>query len=254
MLTIERCRCLLVAVCAVAFSVAVPGAAGAERGEIFVLGTLYSRHNSVPAYDLDVLRRVVVAIDPDLAIVDCTPTEVRTRQVHASKIEYPRVIFPLAAELGYGLHAAEPDEPLFTQIVVPLADARQAFASAHADAAGALSALDTATFAALRWYWRSPSEVHDPTTAAALHGHKALDTAFHGEVQSRADQQWHEHWVAQIAAAAAGQRGRRLLAVVGIDNRAGIDTALREDARLRDFVVIDMPAWLREHGFGASAR
>ena len=142
----------------------------APSTQVFVLGSLYSRHQDIAAYDLGALRRVVLAIDPDVLVVDCTPTEVREQKVHPSKIEYPQVIFPLVQQHGYRVYAAEPDEPLFTQIVQPLAQARSAFAKAKPEQARILDEYDEATWSALALYWQSPADAHDETTGACPRG------------------------------------------------------------------------------------
>jgi len=210
--------------------------------QIFVLGTLYSRHQSIQAYDLGALRRTVLAIAPDVVVVDCTPTEVREQKVHASKVEYPQVIFPLVQQYGYRVYAAEPDEPLFTQIVQPLAQARSAFARARPEQARILEDYDKATWAALAQYWQSPADAHDETTALALAGRKALDTRMYGELQLQGNTRWIEHWVRIVRQAAAENPGKKILAVAGIDNREEIERKLRRDPAL---AVVDMAQWLR---------
>ncbi len=214
----------------------------AAATQIFVLGSLYSRHQSIPAYDLGALRRTVSAIDPDVVVVDCTPSEIREQKVHASKVEYPQVIFPLVQQHGYRVYAAEPDEPLFTQIVQPLAQARSAFAKARPEHARILDDYEEATWAALALYWRSPAEAHDETTALALAGRKALDTRIYGELQAQANTQWIEHWVRLVRQAAAENPGKKILAIAGIDNRDEIERELRKDPALG---VVDMAQWLR---------
>jgi hypothetical protein len=223
-------------------SMAASSAHAAASTQVFVLGSLYSRHQSIPAYDLDALRRVILAIAPDVVVVDCTPTEVRELKVHPSKVEYPQVIFPLVREHGYRVYAAEPDEPLFTQIVQPLAQARSAFAHEKPERARVLNAYDEATWSALRLYWQSPADAHDETTALALAGRKALDARVHGELQAQANARWIEHWVRIVRQAAAENPGKRILAVAGIDNREEIARELRRDRALD---VVDMAQWLR---------
>jgi hypothetical protein len=214
----------------------------AATTQVFVLGTLYSRHQSIPAYDLEALRRVVLAIEPDVVVVDCTPTEVRELKVHPSKVEYPQVIFPLVQKHGYRLYAAEPDEPLFTQIVQPLAQARSEFARAHPEQARVLDEYERATWSALKLHWRSPADAHDETTALALAGRKALDTRIYGELQAQANTRWIEHWVRIIRQAAAENPGKKILAVAGIDNRVEIADQLRRDPGI---AVVDMAQQLR---------
>lgn len=226
----------------VLLAAAATSANAAAASQIFVLGTLYSRHQSIAAYDLDALRRVVLAINPDVVVVDCTPTEVREQKVHPSKVEYPQVIFPLIQQHGYRVYAAEPDEPLFTQIVQPLSQARSAFAEAKPEQARVLSDYDKATWSALKLYWQSPADAHDATTALALAGRKALDDRVYGELQEQANTRWIEHWVRIVRQAAVENPGKKILAVAGIDNRAEIERELRRDRALD---VVDMAQWLR---------
>ncbi|HET9447049.1 MAG TPA: hypothetical protein VFO35_12350 [Steroidobacteraceae bacterium] len=214
----------------------------AQPAQVFVLGSLYSRHKTVQSYDLDALRRVVLAIDPDVIVTDCTPTEIREQKVHVSKIEYPQVIFPLVQQHGYRVYAGEPDEPLFTQIVRPLAQERSAFAAANPEKARALEAYEEATWSALETHWRSPADAHDETTALALAGRKALDTRVYGELSARGNTRWIEHWVRIVRQAVAENPGKKILAVPGIDNRAEIERELRGDSKL---TLVDMAQWLQ---------
>jgi hypothetical protein len=118
--TMNTSRALRVTMVLAVASGLMPLTALAEaRTEIFVLGTLYTRHETTPAYDLKTLRRIILDIGPDVLVVDCTPTEVREQKVHPSKVEYPDAIFLLARERAYKVYAAEPDEPLFSEIVRP---------------------------------------------------------------------------------------------------------------------------------------
>jgi hypothetical protein len=228
-----------------ALSLSLIGSAlAADRAEVFVLGSLYSRHQSVPAYDLDALRRIILTIDPDVLIVDCTPTEVREQKVHASKIEYPNVIFPLAQQHRYRVYAAEPDEPQFTQIVQSIVQARGSFDTASPQKSAALDEYESATYAALKLHWQSPATVHDDITAAALDARKDLDDQLYGPVQTRGGVAWNEHWAAVVLKAADENPGKRLLAVAGLENRRAIESLLTSAASVR---IVNMENWLREH-------
>jgi hypothetical protein len=223
-------------------AVLASSAHAAPPAQVFVLGSLYSRHKTVESYDLDALRRVVLAIDPDVIVADCTPTEIREQKVHASKIEYPQVIFPLAQQHGSRVYAGEPDEPLFTQIVQPLAQQRGEFARANPEKARALDDYEEATWSALETHWQSPADAHDETTALALAGRKALDTRVYGELSAQGNTRWIEHWVQVVRRAVAENPGKKILAVPGIDNRAEIERELRGD---RNLTLVDMARWLR---------
>ena len=117
--------CLLVIplMLGVSYDVGLPTS---DRSQVFVLGTLYKRHEAVPRYDLAALRRTISAIQPDALVLDVTPRELATRKVWPGKIEYPGVVFPLIDAGRYRVYAAEPDEPMFTEIVQSIVEANQA--------------------------------------------------------------------------------------------------------------------------------
>jgi hypothetical protein len=222
--------------------------AAPPKTEVFVLGTLYKRHETTKAYDLYALRRIVVAIKPDVFVLDCTPREVQTQTVHASKIEYPGVIFPVInegkPEGKYAVYPAEPDEPMFTEIVQVVSAAHTAFEKNSPEQSAALKAYVTATYAALALSWQSAADTQDETTAAVLAGKKALEHRFIGKVSEEGQYRWDRHWTDRILDAVAKHPGARILAVTGIENRPWIVDALRRDPRV---TVVDMPAWIRDH-------
>lgn len=219
-------------------------ARSADRTEVFLLGSLYRRHESVPSYDLQALRRIILAIKPDVLVVDCTPREVREQHVHASKIEYPGVIFPLAREHGWRVYPAEPDEPTFTEIVQSIVQANQKLEKDRPDAAAALKAYASAMYQALTVLWRSPAAVHDEITAAMFASKAALEADLIGPAMGDGGRRWNRHWADAIVTAVAENPGRRVLAVAGIENREEIAALLKNDTRVS---LVDMAAWLREH-------
>jgi hypothetical protein len=58
---------------------AAPNAA--DKAQVFVVATLYKRHESVPAYDLATLRKVILAIKPEVLVLDITPDELKNEKV-----------------------------------------------------------------------------------------------------------------------------------------------------------------------------
>lgn len=240
-------RAVTLLLLALTLAVATMGARGglaAERTEVFVLGTLYKRHEVVPAYDLPALRRIVTAIKPDVLVLDCTPREIAEERVHPSKVEYPGVIFPLMREGRYKIYAAEPDEPLFSEIVQSIVTATTVFEKERPDAAAAWKRYGESTYGALTALWRSPADVHEHVTATALAGKQALDGELVGAALVDGSARWNRHWADAILKAAHENPGRRILATVGIENRAPIAKALEPEAAL---TVVDMARWLREH-------
>jgi hypothetical protein len=220
------------------------GMAPADRTDVYVLGTLYKRHQAVPAYDLATLRRIVTAIKPDVLVLDCTPREVEEQKVFPSKIEYPGVIFPFIRDGKYHVYAAEPKEPLFTEIVSAVAAAHEAFKKNKAEASAAFEQFQTATYASLIQYWQSAAEVNDDVTGAVLSAKKRLEAQLIGATENTGWMRWNRHWSDKIIEAAAQHPGTRILAVTGIENRPWIVADLQKHPSLN---VIDMPAWLRAH-------
>jgi len=210
------------------------------KTDVYVLASLYRRHEEIRSYDLAALRRTVVAIRPDVLIVDCTPTEVRERRGSPGKIEYPGVIFPLADSQRWEMYAAEPDEPLFSEIVERGTAARRTAAATQPDAVAALKAYESGVYAVLAQHWQSPAAVHDDVTVAVLEGLIALEARYYGDAQIR----WDRHWTDVILQAVDENPGQRLLAITGVKNRPRIIRALREDPRVN---LIDVPAWLQSH-------
>lgn len=223
-------------------SSALLAAQAPAKTDVYVVGTLYRRHATIPVYDLATVRRIVLAIKPDVLVVDCTPQEVRDRRVHESKIEYAQVIFPLMQEQSYKVYPAEPDEPLFTEIVQAGGSARKAFQTTKPEAAAALQDYVTATYAALASYWRSPSDVQDQLTAEIL----ASKVALEGHMTSTAEHstRWNQHWTDAILRAVRENPGKRVLALTGIENRGWIVNALEKSPEV---ALVDVPRWLRDN-------
>jgi hypothetical protein len=212
----------------------------AAKTDVYVVGTLYRRHETVATYDLETVRRIILAVKPDVLVVDCTPAEVRERRVHASKIEYAQVIFPLMQEGAYKVYPAEPDEPLFTEIVQSGSAARATFEKTRPQDAAALQDYVKATYAALATHWRTPADVQDTLTGQVL----TAKVAFEGRTVGTAanSERWNQHWTDAIRRAVAENPGKRVLALTGIENRAWIVNAL---SRAPEVELVDVPAWLR---------
>lgn len=217
---------------------------GAAKTEVFVVGTLYRRHQTVSTYDVEALRRIITTIKPDVLVVDCTPQEVRDRTVHASKVEYQQVIFPMIQAGSYKVYPAEPDQPLFGEIVPAVAAAHQAFQKTKPEESAAFQAFVTATYSVLATHWRSPAAVNDEVTGRILAAKKVLEGQLVGPVEADGSQRWNRHWAAIVRRAVAENPGARVLALTGIENRPWIVEAL---AAAPEIELIDMPRWLAAH-------
>lgn len=223
-------------------SSALATAHDAAKTDVYVVGTLYRRHATIPIYDLATVRRIVLAIKPDVLVVDCTPQEVRDRRVHESKIEYAQVIFPLIQEQAYKVYPAEPDEPMFTEIVQAVAAAHKTFQSTKPQESAAHQDYVKATYAALAVRWQSPADVQDTLTGQVLAAKVALEGRMVGTAEHNA--RWNGHWTDTILKAVRENPGKRVLALTGIENRGWIVNALTKSPTVE---LVDVPGWMREH-------
>ena len=212
----------ILALCTMAASLAGwPGSAvaAAKQSDVFVIGTLHSRHAKVPAYSHDVLRRIITQISPEVVVFDVTPEELAKQAVHPSKKEYPQVIFPFIAAGRYEVHAAEPAEPQFTQIQADLKKALATNAEERPQAVAALDGLSAAMYSALEQHWTSAAKVHDALTMDMLRAEARLNGSLSGPVIEKIATDWDQHTAEIAIRAAKASPGTRVLVVTGVRNR-----------------------------------
>lgn len=208
----------------------------APDGALFVLSTLYRRHAVTPAYDVSALRRVIERIDPEVLVLDVTPQELARREVHESKIEYVGAVFPYLATVNRPAYAAEPDEPLFSEITQPLA---RAFADVTAAKGEELDRYESALFTILGRHWASAAAANDTLTDQLM----ATRTRLTGEFVpafAQAQAQWDAHTVARTLEAVAAHPAARVLLLTGVENAWRVRPALAEAGA----ALVDMPRWL----------
>jgi hypothetical protein len=216
-----------------------------KSGELFVLATLYGRHKTVTAYDLPTLRKIISAIKPDVLVLDVTPMELKEGKVWPGKIEYTEVIFPLIKNGRYRVYPAEPDEPMFSEIVNATIEAIRKFEAANPETATAMKQFTVSTYDALKSYWRTPAEVNSQVTDRVLHGKKALEAQLQGTVRADGQKRWDQHTVDVARRAVKENRGKRVLVLVGIENCYAIRELLGRDPQIN---LVNMEQWLRDAG------
>lgn len=223
-------------------------AAGAQtqaRGEVFIVSTLYGRHKTVPAYDLQVLRRLIEAVRPEVLVLDVTPTELRTRQVWPGKVEYTDVIFPYLKATGVPPHASEPDEPLFAELTDAVGRAYQAFGERHPAGAKALDDMKQGAYRAMAAGWGSAADVHSDRTDRLVAALREFEEGLVGAEVTRVQSQWDRHHAARLSAVVRAHPDRRVLMLVGIESRYRVLAALRAAGEVEP---VAMEAWLRRAG------
>jgi hypothetical protein len=213
------------------------------RTQLFIVGTLYKRHERIAAYDLAALRRTIEAIQPDAVVLDVTPEELRTRTVHPSKIEYPGVIFPLLDKGRYAAFAAEPSEPMFSEIVQATIAANRDFEQQRPADAATMKQFTEALYAGFAAIWQSPADVNSAATDRLFAGKRALQARLMGPVDTDGWNRWNEHTASVALRAAREHRGKRVLVLVGIENRYWLNEHLRDAP---DIELVDVEALLRK--------
>ncbi len=212
------------------------------KTQVFVVSTLYKRHESTPAYDLVALRKLILAIKPDVFVLDVTPDELKNEKVWVGKVEYPGVIFPLMKELKVRAYGSEPKEPLFSELSGAGGKAYQQLRKTSPEAFEAMERHGKATYDALGVTWTSPADVNSAATDTIIAGKKTLEYRIVGEVAGSAQQRWDEHHVERILDAAKENPGKRLIVLVGIESRYWINNQLKRNSQIE---LVEMESWLR---------
>lgn len=222
-------------------SLCLAGCAAQARIQVHVVGTLYRRHEQVKVFDLAALSRLLTAIDPDVLVLDVTPTELEARRVSPGKIEYPGAVFPFLSG-RHRVYAAEPAEPTFSQIVNAVAADHRRFESERPAAAAALEQMTEATYAALQHHWRSAADVQGEVTGRVLAGKRLIEASLVGPARAAGQDRWDRHTASVVLRAAGENPGKRVLVLVGIENRHEVLRLLAAEPAIE---LVDMERWLR---------
>lgn len=215
------------------------------QGELLVLSTLYSRHKAIAAYDLAVLRQVIVAVKPDVLVLDVTPSELRGRKVWPGKVEYTDVVFPYLDATGAKGLGSEPDEALFSQLTGVAGRAYKAFGEQNPAGAKALDDLKQATYRAMASGWRSAADVNSEKTDRLVAALREIEEGLVGEGAANVQAQWDRHHAERLRDAVRAHPGQRVLMLVGIESRYRVLRELRSAGGIQP---VESEAWLRRAG------
>lgn len=221
---------------------AVGGAFAADLPQVFVLGTLYKRHETVPAYDVKAVARIIEAIRPDVVVLDVNPTELAERKVFPGKVEYTQAIFPYLEKNKTKAYAGEAAEPEFSRIVQAVIKAREDQKKANPDGAAAMDAYRKATFEALTSRWKSPADVNGAASERVVAGMKSYEAWMIGPVEEETSHRWDAVSTEMVLRAVKENPGKRVLQITGIENLPLVRANLRASGAVE---LVDMEAWLR---------
>lgn len=214
--------------------------------EVYLLGTLYKRHEQVPAYNVETLVRIVEKVAPDVLVLDVTPDELRKRSVFPGKIEYTRGIFPLMDKRGFITYPAEPAEPMFSEIVEASKATLQQFDKEKPALSASFKRTEKNMYAVLGKHWTSAAHVQDEVTAEMIEAASSLQAELVGPVLKSGGERWDRHTSDVVKRAVSEHPGKRVLVLTGIRNRPLVQRNLQGDPAIK---LVDMPAWLTQAGF-----
>jgi hypothetical protein len=209
------------AACAALLALGWGGAAaagGAKPAEVVVLATLHQLHEQVPGYSLKRLGEVIEQLDPDVLCLEVRADKLAARADEKTKIEYPRVIYPLLARRHYATVAMEPSEPEYGAILQPYLRANAEFQSSGRPAVAALAGYSDATYVALKTHWRDAATVNDRTTDEMLRAKHAFQQAAIGAGEREGWERWNRHFLDVIKRTAAAHPGKRIVVTVGAEH------------------------------------
>lgn len=227
--------------CTAVLALAVAGTACAAKPEVFVLGTLYKRHETVASYDLAALSRVIEAIAPDVIVVDATPTELAERKVFPGKVEYTQVIFPYLDAKKIKAYAGEPSEPMFSEIVGRGTKVREDLKANNPAGAAAMETYRKATYAALAVLWKDAADPNGEASQTVIEGLKGYEAAMLGLTEADGSHRWDLHAAQMTLTAIKENPGKRVLQIAGVENLP----VIRATLRAQGVELVDMESWIR---------
>jgi len=214
--------------------------------EVFLLGTLYKRHEQVPVYNVDTLVRIVEKVAPDVLVLDVTPEELNKRTVFPGKVEYTNGIFPLMDKRKFITYPAEPAEPMFSEIVEAVKSRMQQFDKEQPALSASFKRTEKNMYAVLGKHWTRAGHVQDEVTGEMIDATARLQAEMLGPVMKDANERWDRHTADTVKRAVREHPGKRVLVLTGIRNRPLVQRHLQVDSAI---TLVDMPTWLTQAGF-----
>lgn len=213
-----------------------------SRNEVYVLGTLYKRHEQSKTYDLDALQKVITSINPQVLVLDVSPKELKEQKVYPGKVEYTKIIFPYIRSNKLTVYAGEPDEPMFSTIVNEATKAHETFNKDQPVLSGSLEAYNKALYQLLIRSWKNVADANGKTTDLLLSAKMTLEGELIGEGQAGSWKTWNRHTTDIVLKALKENNGQRILVITGIENAAFIRQNLKEEK----VKLVDMEVWLNK--------
>lgn len=214
------------------------------RTGVFILGTLYKRHETTPAYGLDALKKVITAIQPEVFVLDISPKELREQKVYPGKVEYTNIVFPYIKNGKFAVYPGEPDEPMYTTLVNEAIKGYGDFDKQQPALSKSLHDYTTALYGIMTGSWKNVADANSKLTDQLLAAKLSLEDSLVGNLQTSGWEKWNAHTTAIIQQAMRENPGKRILVLTGIENAYMI----RDNLRQANVDLVDMELWLRSNG------
>jgi hypothetical protein len=214
------------------------------KNEVFVLGTLYKRHETTPAFGLEALKKVITAIHPDVFVLDISPKELKEQKVYPGKVEYINIVFPYLNGGKFIAYPGEPGEPLYTALVNEAIKGYGDLGRQQPALSKSLTDYTTALYGIMTASWKSVADANSALTDQLLAAKLSLEDSLVGKLQSSGWEKWNAHTTGIIQQAIRENPGRRILVLTGIENAYMI----RDNLRRANVDLVDMEIWLRSRG------
>ncbi len=209
---------------------------------VYILGALHGLHETEEAFGYDDLRRIIVAIRPEIMLLEVRPDELAERKDTPGRPEYPRVVWPVLGGFDGTAIALEPGAWLFAQLTGEASHASKAFSERDPERARRWSSYQKALDTVLRAHWRHPADAHDSTTAELSRSYYVVQHALVGDALKTVQDRWDEFMTDRAREAVRSSPGKRILLLCSYRNRHRFEDALRTEAPER---LVDIEAWLR---------
>lgn len=207
----------------------------AGKSTVVLLPTLHQFHAVARTYGFRALQKLIDDLRPDVLALELTQADVESRQPQRSRMEYQKCVFPYLDLHELPVIALEPGEPLFSQLVQQLDDAKKAVKQASPQRHAEFQDYALDLFSQLLQSWESPAAVDSPRTEQVLAEKHERQARLYGSSYQDARFRWNEHFAQTIGAAARAHPGKRIVALVGVDHvhllRPRLDEAARSSGK-----------------------
>ena len=202
-----------------------------KKATVVLLPTLHQFHAVARTYGFRTLRQIIEELRPDVLALELTQADVERRQPQRSRMEYQKCVYPYLDLHELSLIALEPGEPLFSQLVRQLDDAKKALKQASPERHAEFQDYALDLFSELVQSWDSPAAVDSPGTDQVLADKHARQGRLYGSRYQDARFRWNEHFAQTIGSAAGAHPGKRIVALVGVEHVHLLRPRLEELAR-----------------------